>query len=189
MSDLIQQIRNNINDTKIIPNQDMGELGIFMKFLSERDINTVLEIGIENGGTLNMWPLICNKNAFVIGVDIDFTIKNRISFMHDRYRNINIEIIVGDSIKEKTIKEVRDIIGNRGVDFLFIDGNHDYNYVKSDYKNYSGLVNKDGIIAFHDINLKENSVDKFWKEIKNEKSIEIISDHNKNGYGIGVIIK
>ena len=37
------------------------------------------------------------------------------------------------------------------IDFLFIDGNHDYDVVLRDYRNWSPLLKVGGIIAFHDV--------------------------------------
>lgn len=42
------------------------------------------------------------------------------------------------------------------VDFVYIDGNHEYDFVKNDIKNYSKLVKQDGIIGGHDF--------KSWEE-------------------------
>jgi len=36
------------------------------------------------------------------------------------------------------------------IDFLYIDGNHDYEYVKSDLRHYFPLVKHGGIVAGHD---------------------------------------
>jgi hypothetical protein len=36
------------------------------------------------------------------------------------------------------------------VDLLFIDGNHSYESVFSDYRNWYPKLNKGGIMAFHD---------------------------------------
>lgn len=38
------------------------------------------------------------------------------------------------------------------LDFVYIDGNHDYEHVKSDIKNYYPKVKKGGIIGGHDFN-------------------------------------
>lgn len=38
------------------------------------------------------------------------------------------------------------------VDFVFIDGNHDYDYVIKDLRMYEPLVKKGGIMAAHDFN-------------------------------------
>jgi hypothetical protein len=40
---------------------------------------------------------------------------------------------------------------NKKIDFLFIDGNHDYESVLQDYKDWSPLVKIGGYIAFHDV--------------------------------------
>lgn len=40
---------------------------------------------------------------------------------------------------------------NTPIDILFIDGDHDYNSVLRDYKDWSKLVKKGGFIAFHDV--------------------------------------
>lgn len=40
---------------------------------------------------------------------------------------------------------------DKGIDFLFIDGNHDYDSVFRDYEQWSPLVKKGGYIAFHDV--------------------------------------
>lgn len=40
---------------------------------------------------------------------------------------------------------------DKGIDFLFIDGNHDYDSVYRDYKEWSPLIKKGGYIAFHDV--------------------------------------
>jgi predicted O-methyltransferase YrrM len=42
------------------------------------------------------------------------------------------------------------------IDFLFIDGNHDYEAVLQDYEQWSPLLKTGGTIAFHDVVLGEN---------------------------------
>ena len=46
-----------------------------------------------------------------------------------------------DEIKEK-------------VDFIYLDGNHDYKYVKEDLEKYWEILKVGGIISGHDINLE-----------------------------------
>jgi len=38
------------------------------------------------------------------------------------------------------------------LDFVYIDGNHNYEYVKSDIENYSKKIRKGGVLAGHDYN-------------------------------------
>lgn len=53
-------------------------------------------------------------------------------------------------IEKYSTEAIADI--NRELDFVFVDGNHHYEYVKSDIKNYYSLLNEGGIIAGDDAN-------------------------------------
>ena len=86
----------------------------------------------------------------------------------------------------------KNILNDKKVDFLFIDGDHTYQGVKKDFEIYCSLVKKDGIIGFHDIvsgpEEDVGEVPKFWKEIKKRsKYQEIIKKREQGGYGIGII--
>ncbi len=103
-----------------------------------------------------------------------------------------IHLIRADSHDAETLETVKEILGCRKVDFLFIDGDHTYEGVKMDFEMYGPLVRKGGIIAFHDIvpgpPERVGGVPKFWGEIKHDFGFkEIVKDWNQNGYGIGVI--
>jgi len=57
---------------------------------------------------------------------------------------------------------------------------------------YSKLVEKGGMIAFHDICAGPlevaGEVNKFWNEIKQSYAFkEIIHDRNEEGFGIGIV--
>ena len=39
------------------------------------------------------------------------------------------------------------------LDFMFIDGNHTYEFVKSDFERFSPFIKKGGIVAFHDVSV------------------------------------
>ena len=52
-------------------------------------------------------------------------------------------------IKKYSNKAIKDIPNN--IDFIYIDGNHKYGYVKRDMENYWKKVKKGGILAGHDI--------------------------------------
>ena len=78
------------------------------------------------------------------------------------------------------------------LEFLFIDGDHTYTGVKTDFEMYSKLVAKGGIIALHDIvpgSLeKVGGVPRFWNEIKhNFECLELVENWKQGGKGIGVI--
>jgi len=69
------------------------------------------------------------------------------------------------------------------IDILHIDAMHIYDYVKSDYENWSKFVNEDGVILLHDVNSCFTDVCKYFQEIKEPKGIFLHS------HGLGVISK
>ena len=62
-----------------------------------------------------------------------------------------LHLLRADSHRPETLNEARGIIGDRHIDFLFIDGDYTYEGVRKYYEMYSPLVENGGIIAFHDI--------------------------------------
>ena len=97
-----------------------------------------------------------------------------------------------DSHDPRTLEEVRRILGDEKVDFLFIDGDHTYEGVKRDFEMYSPLVKEGGIVAFHDIcphpPETKCEVSKFWNEVKQKyRHVEIVEDWNQKWAGIGVL--
>jgi predicted O-methyltransferase YrrM len=117
------------------------------------------------------------------------------SFTRDKQE---IHCIRANSHELNTFRKVKALLGTRMIDFLFLDGDHTYNGVKSDFEMYSSLVKKGGIIAFHDIISHDKyhnpdgtiNVNRFWIEIKNSyKNIELIKDINQGWAGIGIIYK
>jgi len=75
-------------------------------------------------------------------------------------------------------------------DVLFIDGCHDYEFVKKDFNNYIQFLADDGYVIFHDI--KHFGPSKFINEIENicVKCIEKFSVHKRQrGLGLYKLIK
>ena len=70
------------------------------------------------------------------------------------------------------MQKIKAILKDNKVDFIYIDGDHNYEGVKKDFEMYSPLVRKGGIIAFHDIVPSGYpKVYKFWNEVKENKNI------------------
>jgi hypothetical protein len=67
---------------------------------------------------------------------------------------------------EKAIKKI-----NEYVDFIYIDGNHEYEYVKKDLELYWKKLNKKGIIAGHDIQCE--GVSKALLEFSEKKKLKV----------------
>ena len=87
---------------------------------------------------------------------------------------------------------MQNILAGRQLDLLFIDGDHAYEGVKSNFEMYAPFARDGALIAFHDI-LKHSSegggVDRYWNEIKaGYRHVEFISPPMQFG-GIGVLWK
>lgn len=99
-------------------------------------------------------------------------------------RAINLTVIDGFSQMPETIAKVKAAFGENKLDFLFIDGGHDYKTVKADFENYSPLVKPGGLVAFHDM-VEIPDVAKYWGEISvGRENVEVFS-HQPGGWGIG----
>lgn len=84
--------------------------------------------------------------------------------MHNEAFSYFSTIIKADS--KEYYKEVAD----NSIDLLFIDGDHSYQGVSSDFNNWLPKMSSRGIIAMHDINNEYTTqnfyVNTFWNEIK-----------------------
>jgi predicted O-methyltransferase YrrM len=97
-----------------------------------------------------------------------------------------LELIRDDSHDPAVLGHVTSLVGDHGLDFLFIDGDPSYEGVKRDFKMYAPLVKSGGLIAFHDIEYSDD-VQRFWNEIKVGRRFEQIHDTQDQTYGIGLI--
>ena len=183
----------------IKPSQILYEIKTLLKIVKKIKPKTILEIGTERGGTLFLFCRVADPEAIIISIDLPggpfgggypiWKIPFYKSFVRDHQK---IHLIRADSHNSQTLNKVKKILGDKLIDFLFIDGDHTYEGVKKDFEMYSSLVRKGGIIAFHDIvpHPPETGceVSKFWNEVKQYfKYIEIIQDQNQNWAGIGVL--
>lgn len=183
----------------IKPSQIKHEIAKLLEIFKELDPKLILEIGTAAGGTLFLFSRITDPEATIISVDLPggafgggYPEWKMPLFKGFAKNGQIIKLLRADSHNAETLDLVKTALGDRLIDFLFIDGDHTYEGVKNDFNMYSPLVRKGGIIAFHDIaeHPPETGckVNMFWNEIKNNyKHFEIIEDRKQNWAGIGVI--
>jgi len=183
------------------PFQVQYEILNLLLLLSKTNPKFILEIGTERGGTLFLFSQIAPEGATIISIDLrggrfgggypSWKIPLYKSFAK---RNQKIHLIRLDSHDRITLEKIKSILNGEKLDFLFIDGDHSYESVKRDFEMYNSLVNKNGIIAFHDIVPSSpeggSEVSQFWAEIKPRNDCkEIVENWNQNWAGIGLIKK
>ncbi len=124
--------------------QKEKEFKEFFKYIQSQNVKNVLEIGTWRGGTALMFSTL---GGLVITIDKELG--------NSEWGDIkNIIKITANSQDERTLEWIKEIMKQKNLecfDLLFIDGDHKYESIKQDFKNYSPLVKTGGIIAFHDI--------------------------------------
>ncbi len=183
----------------IKPSQVRDEILELLIFLNKLRPNYILEIGTALGGTLFLFSRIASQNATIISIDLPggafgrgypkWKIPLFKSFALPKQR---IYLIRANSHERETLEKTKSILGDKRLDFLFIDGDHTYEGVKEDFEMYSPLVKKGGVIALHDIVQHPPEigceVSRFWSEIKSKyEYVEFVKSWNQNWAGIGLI--
>ena len=178
------------------PFQDKGEVVDFMRLLETASPETVIEIGTGAGGTLFLLTLVSRNNATLVSIDLP---PSAVGIGYPKWKeglyssfardSQTIHLVRGDSHQERTVSAVKEKLGDRQADVLFIDGDHTYDGVRRDFDLYSPLVRKGGIVAFHDIVphhiRKDIRVPDFWKEIRGRyQYTEIAKETHRNGIGV-----
>jgi cephalosporin hydroxylase len=183
--------------TKISPTQQDEEILGLLRRLAQRPPRTVVEIGTDTGGTLFLWTRVAAPDAVLVAVDnqpvgaLGTWGAWGIARRGFRRAGQRLELLIPrDSQDPRTVEEVRRLLGGRPVDFLFIDGDHEYEGVRRDFELWSPLVAAGGLIAFHDVNESHwPGVVRLWNELKgNHETAEYVADDPPGRYGIGVIV-
>lgn len=176
--------------------QNLLEFGQLLRIYKELSPSKVLEIGTHEGGSFYYWLKYAPPKSTVVSIDIQRIGAER----YESWAGEEVEIAYysGDSTSVGAIDFAKRLAP---FDFIFIDGDHSYDGVKSDWLNYSPLGNN--VVAFHDIAKTEPyigddgkifpiEVYKLWQEFKSDSYFsleEIIEPHPEwgSGPGIGVV--
>lgn len=164
--------------------QKTGEFAALLKVVGRPQV--VVEIGSLRGGTLWAWTRVATPDAVIVAVDlaVEGYIGN-ISTADGLARSgQTVELVVGDSHDESTLRRVVEVLNGRRADFLFIDGDHSYQGVKADYEMYGPLVRPGGLIAFHDILPQQGSeVAAFWAELDGHELLDETETATRGPWG------
>jgi predicted O-methyltransferase YrrM len=195
--------------------QKINELVWFLESIKGKSLKTVVEIGTANGGVF--WALcqVAYPDALLIGLDNASILTDSNYSPQGKFKQSDLDqkkymaeavkkikkfartaqrtyLLQTDSHLFETKKNLLQLLDGREIDLLFIDGDHSYEGVSQDWKMYSPLVKKGGLVAFHDIcfhpAVPHCQVDKFWKKLKKGRQVtEFIDQNETNWGGIGVV--
>ena len=177
----------------ITPMQNKREISALLRLVKEARPKSLLEIGTANGGTLFLLTRVAAPDAKLLSVDLPdgpfgggYPAWKQSLFQVFPLPGQRIELIRDNSHDPAVLSQVSKLLGDQGLDFLLIDGDHSYAGVKSDFEMYGPLVKSPGLIALHDIDLLPD-VRRYWNEIKVGRRCEEIHGDVGQQVGFGVI--
>jgi len=200
VQETLEMMLENVDAFRLF--QKRTEVIQLLTLLKRHPPHRICEIGGGCGGTLLLFSQFAPPDAKIVSIDMHYRFAQRRAFRHFARLNQRITCIRADSQKVETVARVKRILGGEPLDFLFIDGDHSYSGVSTDFCLYAQLVKPGGIIAFHDIipDMKTRcgratgnyvgDVPRFWSELRAQYGSlveEFVEDPEQDGYGIGVL--
>jgi FkbM family methyltransferase len=183
--------------------QNPLEIQDFAEFYQALNCKNVLEIGTYLGGTFYLLCKLSNLNGKKISIDCPYATfgsdevkvkQNEIDQYLLKFSD-NVFVIRDNSNSPTCLEKLKNILNGELLDFIFIDGDHTYDGVKSDFEIYKNFLKNEGYIAFHDIsshisqdNVK-NGVCMFWNELKNKYTYVEFNRESFGGIGLVKVAK
>lgn len=112
----------------------------------------LLEIGIQNGGSLEIWSHYFEQLKSAVGCDIDPEISKL------KYENPNIKLVVGDAKLESTKNRILSLSDSFTI--IIDDGSHHSRDIIGAFARYYPHLDNDGIYVIEDLHCS------YWQEFK-----------------------
>ncbi|MDT6941787.1 glycosyltransferase [Brucella pseudogrignonensis] len=119
---------------------------------SRRENVRLLEIGIQNGGSLEIWSRYFAKGEIFVGCDINECCRN-LNYIDDR-----IHVVVGDANSEKTYQSVTAL--SKSFDIIIDDGSHKSSDIIKSFSLYFKNIVNGGIYIVEDLHCS------YWKDFE-----------------------
>jgi len=150
---------------------------LFEKYRIEK--LSLLEIGVQNGGSLETWKTFFENASVLIGCDIDKLCGDL------QYDDSRVHVVVGDANHSNTLEKIVKICNS--FDIIIDDGSHQNNDIISSFLLYFPLVKPGGLYVIEDTHtlylnrwgggiLNEFSAYSFFKKLIDVINIEFWSD-------------
>lgn len=125
--------------------QHRKEVEALLTMLIRRGLTgTAVELGLEHGGMHVLLREVCRK---VVTVD---NMSHKVLRFAERIpADGRSALVCGDTAQRRTVLAVTKAVDG-AADVLFIDADHTYDGVRSDYLMYRHLVRRGGVVTFHD---------------------------------------
>ncbi len=136
---------------------------------------TLLEVGVQNGGSLQTWLTFFPKIKKLIGTDIDLKCSKL------KYKSKKVYIVIGDINDSLTIEKITNI--EKKFDVIIDDGSHISSDIIGTFLNLFKLIKKDGLYIAEDLHCsywqdyegglnKKDSANNFFKKLSDVVNME-----------------
>ena len=98
----------------------------------------------------------------------------------EKHRKIQVKK-ANSRVKKNMLEKLKQ---NKELDFVYIDGNHNYDKVKKDIELYFPKIHKDGVIGGHDFSTKYLGVCKAVIEFAENNGFNVMGNKNNNDWWI-----
>lgn len=177
----------------------------------------VVEIGVAQSGTAAGWCMLGQPGAEIVFIDRDLQdsrprpgdpvdpviysgplkmANQGGGVFHLAQRGQKIHGISGWSYDEHVFSQLKAILGERKIDWLWTDSSHEEKMFAQEFAMYYPLVAEGGVYATHDIQPSSHpdvTKSKEWERIKREEAYSMLMEFRgpptSDSYGIGVLIR
>lgn len=143
---------------------------------------SLLEIGVQNGGSLELWGSLLPAGSRICGVDIDPRVSNI------KFENPNISVHVCDGTTDK----MNQLFDDYSFDILIDDGSHASKDIIASFENCFQLVKPGGVYIIEDMHVpyyevynyglaKENSAVTFMNRLVDALHTDYIDQDPRSG--------
>jgi hypothetical protein len=128
---------------------------------------TFVEVGVQNGGSLEMWSKYFGPESKLYGIDIEPKCAELV------YDNPNIKIIIGDQSSKDFWDRTLSEIGN--IDAIVEDGGHTMNQQITTFEKVFPIINEGGMYVCEDTHTS------YWGEFGGGyKNLMSFNEYSKN---------
>lgn len=121
---------------------------LFSKF--KRNRLRLLEVGVQNGGSLEIWAKYFHRAEIIVGCDINEKCRSL------NYNDDRIKLIIGNINNQETIQQLKNHSLNYNI--IIDDGSHTSSDIIASFLNLFPLLQKDGLYIIEDLHCS------YWKD-------------------------
>ncbi len=157
---------------------------------------TALELGPAGGGTFFLWTRAASARATLVSAgqppwepdDPGEPERRHVMATFGRPRQ-TLHVLRQDPLLASTRTQVVTLFAGRRLDFLFLTGESDPDWVRAVLDSYASLVRSGGLVALDGIRPRPGGGDglvQLWRQVRGRKR-ELVGDPDQPGFGIGVV--